>query len=287
MSGETNALVIGAGGGVGAATAALLLAQGYSVHASVSAADKIPALHARLPGLAGIIALDLSQGDEALERLQAYRAAQAQKFSAVVVCAAVAPQSAAEFTSLDVLRRAVEINCVSALAVYRALMPDLRATRGRMVLVSSFSGKVAMPLQAPYVASKFALEGLADVLRQEAGPCGVEIILLQPGGIDTAMARLSASSARAQINALQEPELSLYGNLYKQFEYRVLEALAANSLTPPEVVAQAALHALEMDKPQPRYPVGADATQLLAAARQMTDRELDALVLGIYQSVPV
>lgn len=282
-----NALVIGAGGGVGGAVAALLLARGFSVHASVSAEEKISGLRARLPGLAGIIALDLAQGDEVLARLQAYVAAQALPFDAVVVCAAVAPQSAAEFTSLDVLRRAVEINCVAALAVYRALMPDLRATRGRMVLVSSFSGKVGMPLQAPYVASKFALEGLADVLRQEAGQFGVEMILLQPGGIDTAMARLSASSARAQINALREPELSLYGDLYKQFEYRVLEALAANSLTPPEVVAQAALHALETDKPQPRYPVGADATQLLAAARGMTDRELDALVLGIYQSAPV
>jgi NAD(P)-dependent dehydrogenase (short-subunit alcohol dehydrogenase family) len=167
------------------------------------------------------------------------------------------------------------------------MMPDLRATRGRMVLVSSFSGKVAMPLQAPYIASKFALEGLADVLRQEAREWGVEIILLQPGGIDTAMARLSASSAREQIDALRDPELSLYGRLYQQFEYRVLEALAAKSLTPPRVVAQAVLHALETETPQPRYPVGADATQFLAAARQMTDRELDALVLGIYRSAPV
>jgi NAD(P)-dependent dehydrogenase (short-subunit alcohol dehydrogenase family) len=282
-----NVLVIGAGGGVGAATVALLLAQGYSVHASVSAEGKIPALRDQLPGLAGVIALDLARGDEVLARLQDYRAAQDQKLSAVVVCAAVAPQSAAEFTSLDVLRRTVEINCVSALAVYRAMMPDLRATRGRMVLVSSFSGKVAMPLQAPYIASKFALEGLADVLRQEAREWGVEIILLQPGGIDTAMARLSASSAREQIDALRDPELSLYGRLYQQFEYRVLEALAANSLTPPRVVAQAVLHALETETPQPRYPVGADATQLLAAARQMTDRELDALVLGIYRSAPV
>jgi NAD(P)-dependent dehydrogenase (short-subunit alcohol dehydrogenase family) len=282
-----NVLVIGAGGGVGASTVALLLAQGYSVHASVSAEGKIPALRDQLPGLAGVIALDLARGDEVLARLQDYRAAQDQKLGAVVVCAAVAPQSAAEFTSLDVLRRTVEINCVSALAVYRAMMPDLRATRGRMVLVSSFSGKVAMPLQAPYIASKFALEGLADVLRQEAREWGVEIILLQPGGIDTAMARLSASSAREQIDALRDPELSLYGRLYQQFEYRVLEALAANSLTPPRVVAQAVLHALETETPQPRYPVGADATQLLAAARQMTDRELDALVLGIYRSAPV
>jgi NAD(P)-dependent dehydrogenase (short-subunit alcohol dehydrogenase family) len=282
-----SVLVIGAGGGVGAATAALLLARGYRVHASVSAEDKIPVLRGQLPGLVGVIALDLARGDEVLARLQDYKAAQGAPFNAVVVCAAVAPQSAAEFTSLDVLRRTVEINCVSALAVYRAMMPDLRATRGRMVLVSSFSGKVAMPLQAPYIASKFALEGLADVLRQEAQQWGVDIILLQPGGIDTAMARLSASSAREQIDALREPELSLYGRLYRQFEYRVLEALAAKSLTPPEVVAQAALHALETETPQPRYPVGADAAQLLAAARQMTDRELDALVLGIYQSAPV
>jgi NAD(P)-dependent dehydrogenase (short-subunit alcohol dehydrogenase family) len=104
-----NVLVIGAGGGVGAATVALLLAQGYSVHASVSAEGKIPALRDQLPGLAGVIALDLARGDEVLARLQDYRAAQDQKLSAVVVCAAVAPQSAAEFTSLDVLRRTVEI----------------------------------------------------------------------------------------------------------------------------------------------------------------------------------
>ena len=72
-----------------------------------------------------------------------------------------------EFLPLDELRRQLEVNTVGQVAVIQACLPALRANRGRMVNVSSISGRVALPLFGPYAASKFALEALSDALRRE------------------------------------------------------------------------------------------------------------------------
>src|SRR2546421_215160 len=69
--------------------------------------------------------------------------------------------------------------------VNRALMPKLRAARGRIVFVSSVSGLVATPMGGPYNASKFGLEGMADAMRMELASWGVRVVLIEPAQTDT------------------------------------------------------------------------------------------------------
>ncbi len=90
-----------------------------------------------------------------------------------------------EFLPLDQLRHQLEINLVGQVAVTQAFLPALRAGRGRIVNVSSIGGRVALPMVGAYNASKFALEAVSDSLRREIRPHGVDVIVVEPGGVKT------------------------------------------------------------------------------------------------------
>jgi NAD(P)-dependent dehydrogenase (short-subunit alcohol dehydrogenase family) len=285
-----SALLIGANGGVGAAVARTMLGRGYRVTATVSRPETAASFVRDVPGCRRVHALDLSDSaitEASIGEFIAEIIATGSQLDAVVICAAVSPFAPAETTSLAMFRNTMEINCVSHLAIYRAAMPALRACRGRFVFTSSLSGRVATPMMGAYVASKFALEGLADVMRQEAGEWGVEVILLQPGTIDTPILSRSRNALAVAIPSLSKDEDALYGKLYRQMQYRVVSALDQGGLMSPQVVAEAVIHAVETPTPQPRYRVGSDAEFLIEASRTKSDREMDSLVLDIYRSSPI
>ncbi len=284
-----STLLIGANGGVGAAAARTMLGHGYRVTATVSRPESKASFEKDVPGCRRVHVLDLSDSasvERSIEEIIADLVATESRLDAVVVCAAVSPFAPAETTSLAMFRRTMVINCVSHLAIYRAAMPALRACRGRFVFTSSLSGRVATPLMGAYVASKFALEGLADVMRQEAGEWGVEVILLQPGTIDTPVLSRSRAALAAAIPGLSKNEDALYGKLYRQMQYRVVSALDQGGLMSPQVVAEAVIHAIETPTPEPRYRIGSDAELLIEASRTKSDRDMDSLVLDIYRSSP-
>ena len=279
-------LVISANGGVGLAVTRAMIAHGCRVTATVSRPEKHTAFLAQLPGCERVITLDLSRAENVRKKL-AKTIAGMDRLDAVINCAATSPFAPAEFVAFDTFRHVMEVNCLGNLAIYQAAMPALRQSRGRLIMISSFSGRVATPMMSAYCASKFALEGLADTMRQEAGEWGVEIILLQPGNIDTPVVRQARDVLDAAIPVLPQPERELYGKLYAQMQYRVHATLDAGGIMPPEKVAEAALEALEAAEPEPRYPVGADAELLIQMSHTRSDRDIDALVLDIYRSAPV
>jgi NAD(P)-dependent dehydrogenase (short-subunit alcohol dehydrogenase family) len=279
-------LVVGANGGVGAAITRTMLERGYRVAATVSREEKLAAFRHEFPACSLSMSLDLTASESTVASVASFIKT-IGSLDAVVTCSAVAPFAPAETMSMDMFRRTMEINCLSVLAVYQASLPALRRSRGRFVITGSYSGRVATPLMAAYVCSKFALEGLADVLRQEAGEWGVDVVLLQPGMIDTPMVRRSRDDLAAAIATLSGQENALYGKLFRQTSYRATSALDAGGIMSPDRVADAAIIAIESDVPEPRYAVGDDADYILAARRVKSDREMDALVLDIYRSAPI
>lgn len=283
---KRNVLVVSANGGVGSAVTRTLLDHDDRVIATVSRPEKMAAFRGEFPGCEKILSLDLAASD-CIGEVIASAMAGIENLDAVIVCGAVSPFAPMEMTALDVFRNTMEINCVSHLAIYQAVMPLLRKTRGRLIFTGSLSGRVATPMMGAYVASKFALEGLTDTMRQEASEWGVEVILLQPGNIDTPIVRNSSEKLAATIPCLPENENALYGHLYRQMAYRVDEALAAGNMMKPEKVGEAALAALDAEIPETRYRLGPDAEFLIEASRTRTDREIDAIVLDIYRSAPI
>lgn len=286
MSSTRTALLVGANGGMGIAVAHALQDAQYALAATVSRDAAVAPLVATFPQCGIVEPLDLSNAVEVRDRVDAI-AARLERLDAVVVCSAVAPCAPAETVAIGEFRRTMEINCTAALAIYQATLPYLRKSRGRLVLTGSYSGKIATPVMAAYVASKFALEGLTDVLRQEALEWGVDVVLIQPGALDTQMMRRTQRNLEHIIANLPPDVEQRYGRLYRQMKYRADEALAKGTYSSPQDAAAAVLRALNDVRPGTRYPVGDDAMFMLEMAATRSDREIDAFILDMYRSAPV
>lgn len=269
-----TALVVGAAGGMGIEVVKQLLGQSYQVIATVLNDKEADLVRTQAPNVAKLIKLDLSNGDSVLSEL---RNLAIPSLDAVVVCAAVGPLGPVEIAPLDVLRRTLEINTVSAAAVYQACMPALRAAKGRLVLISSFAGKVALPFLAHYAASKHALEGLADVMRREAKADGVEVIVVEPGGVRTPMVTGQLETVARDRAALPPEHAERFGMYYDGFI--AVAKKSWDTMLEPSVVADTVSAALKANPPQARYPVGEDSKFLCEASRK-SDQEIDAIVAG-------
>lgn len=269
-------LVVGVRGGVGAAVAQQLLQQGHPVIGSVRSADQFDEVRAVLPGLAELLAIDLA--DAARTRALLAGRFSTARLGGVIVCAAQSMYGPLETASLADFDRLMAINAGACLAIYQACMPALRAAQGRLVLVSSYSGKVGLPFFGLYEASKFALEALGDVMRQEAAPSGVKVVLVEPGGIDTEMSRGMRGRIDADIAALPAETDARYGAMYRKFREQLR---GATNLPGGDEVARHVVAAFLADDPDPRYPVGDDTRFLLERRHTLSDREFDAFVASL------
>jgi NAD(P)-dependent dehydrogenase (short-subunit alcohol dehydrogenase family) len=283
MSGSSrrDVLVIGAAGGVGQEVARLLSGR-YRVTGTVRETVQADAVKAFAPKIAAVHTLDLAGADvveSSLDRILS----SASDLAAVIVCAAVCPNGPLETTPASVLRDALEINAVSHLRIFQRSMPLLRQTQGRLIFVSSYSGQVGMPFTGAYVASKFALEGMADVMRREVCKWGVPVILIQPGGIRTSMVTRQMAELKLKTAALSDAERELYGDRYRQFA--LLMDAGYPTATPPLEVAKTIRRALQATRPKARYRVGADAKHLLRLNEQRSDLAMDELCLQFFAAV--
>jgi NAD(P)-dependent dehydrogenase (short-subunit alcohol dehydrogenase family) len=278
MADLRDVLVIGAAGGVGQEVVRLL-APRYRITATVRDTSQAGAVQALSTRPITVHTLDLGAAIEAtLDALLA----PINDLAGVVVCAAICPNGPLETTPPTVLRDALEVNLVSHLRIYQRCMPALRRSAGRLIFVSSYSGEVGMPFTGAYVASKFALEGMADVMRREVGKWGVSIILIQPGGIRTPMVTRQMAELKQKTAALEPSERELYGDRYRQFA-RLMDA-GYPQATPPAEVAETIRRALQARKPRSRYRVGADAKHLLGLKRRSSDAAMDQLCLQVFAS---
>lgn len=143
-----TALVVGAAGGVGTEVVKQLLAEGYRVIGSVLDDNEEQHVRTHTPDVEKIIRLDMSDADSVLGTLKQELVA----LDAVAVCAAISPWRPVEIAALSTFRKTLEINTVSCLAVFQATMPLLRASKGRILFISSFAGKVGLQFVGQYVA---------------------------------------------------------------------------------------------------------------------------------------
>jgi NAD(P)-dependent dehydrogenase (short-subunit alcohol dehydrogenase family) len=275
-------LIIGAAGGIGMEVARGFAGRGDNVVATVMDDAQVAQLNAEVPGLARIEKLDLSDADAALVALNTLVAGLDQ-VDHVVVCAAIGTIGPAELTSLASYRRTLEINTVSGIAVYLATIDALRASKGRLLFISSMSGKIAMPFLAAYTASKYALEGAADIMRQEVAGDGVKVIMVEPGGVRTPMVSDQIALTKKMEAALTPDQSARYGSLFKGFAAAAqagYEGLSGGST--PEQVAAVIFEALDADEPETRYIAGDDAKQLLGARAAMGDKEIDGMLAAFF-----
>jgi NAD(P)-dependent dehydrogenase (short-subunit alcohol dehydrogenase family) len=182
-----------------------------------------------------------------------------------------------EFLPLDQLRRQLEVNLVGQVGVTQALLPALRRGRGRIVNVSSIGGRVALPLLGPYNMSKFALEAFSDSLRRELRGQGVDVIVVQPGGIKTPIWKKSNALADELAKEITPEGERLYGRMIEAVRAETYKIEQDRGL-PPRDVAELIGTALTSSRPRARYVIGKEAKSRAVAARVLPDRVMDRLI---------
>jgi len=161
---------------------------------------------------------------------------------------------------MDDFDRQLRVNVSGQVAVTQAFLPFLRRARGRIVFMSSESGRVALPGLGAYAASKHALEAVADAFRRELRSSGVLVSIVEPGSIKTPIWEKAASATDAVRRASPNVD-NLYGPLLRAIDN--MTAQASRFAAEPDVVTRAVHHALTASTPKTRYLVGPEALALV------------------------
>jgi NAD(P)-dependent dehydrogenase (short-subunit alcohol dehydrogenase family) len=264
-------LVTGASTGIGEATALHLRELGFEVVAGVRKDEDAE----RLRG-AGLRTTKLDVTDPG--HLEALRAELGQgELFGLVNNAGVAVAAPLEFIPIDRLRQQLEINLIGQVAVTQAVLPALRRAKGRIVNLSSIGGRIALPMLGAYNASKFALEGVSDALRRELRAFGVEVVVIEPGGVKTPIWSKSTSLAEELRASIPADAERLYAPLIDAVRAQA-KKIGEQTGVEPRVVAEAIGTALTAGRPKTRYIVGRDAKSRWAIAKRVPDRVMDGLI---------
>ncbi|KFA90258.1 SDR family oxidoreductase [Archangium violaceum] len=260
-------LVTGASSGIGQACARLLSARGHTVYGT-----------SRKPGttLEGgrMLELDVTR-DESVRRAVDTVLAESGRIDVVVNNAGFALAGAIEDTSLEEAQRQFDTNFFGVLRVCKAVLPDMRARgSGLIIQVSSLGGVVGLPFQGLYSASKFALEGLTESLRQEVAPFGVRVTLLQPGDVRTPI-------TDNRVRVRQAGPGSSYQE-YFEAALGIIEKEERAGVT-PEAVAEQVLALMGRRVPEVRSTVGHLSQRVLTATKAfLPSKTFEKMVMSYY-----
>ena len=247
-------LISGASTGIGQACALHLARRGALVYAGVRNAEAF----ARLTELGPAdrlkpIYLDVTDEASIATAVQRVRD-ESGRIDVLINNAGIAIGGPVELVEVAAWRRQFEVNLFGAVALTRACLPDVRAARGRIVNLSSISGRVAFPFLAPYAASKYALEAFSDSLRREVQAQGVRVALIEPGAIATPLWEKGVSEGVNRVTELDPPLDQVYGPAIRRFN-AILDRTIRGA-APVDVVVRAVDHAVNAKRPRARYPVG-------------------------------
>lgn len=273
-------LVVGAAGGIGMEVARQLAERGDHVVGTVLDSAQADQLRAEVPTVAHVEVLELGSPAQVAARVDEIIAAMGS-VDQVAVCAAIGPIGPSELTPLDAYAQTMDVNFLSNVAIFQASIAALRQSKGRLLLISSMSGKVALPFIGAYTASKHALEGWADVVRQEVAGDGVDVIMVEPGGVRTGMVSAQIALAKKMFAELGAEQASRYGGLYHGF-IAAAQAGYDGAGSTAQQVAQVVIEALSAEQPETRYIAGADAQQLIGARAALSDRDMDATLAAFF-----
>jgi Short-chain alcohol dehydrogenase of unknown specificity len=263
------ALVTGASSGIGEATARKLQSLGFTVYGAARRTDRLKRLSSD-----GIRALGMDVTDE--ESMTAGVAkiiAETGRIDVLVNNAGYGSYGAIEDVPIDEGRRQFEVNVFGAMALAQLVLPHMRAQKsGTIVNITSMGGKLHTPLGGWYHGTKFALEALSDCLRLEVAPFGIDVVVIEPGGIATEWGGIAAD------NLDKTSGTGAYAAQANAVASSLRSEANANRNSPPSVIANAIGTAVTANRPKTRYAVGFGAKPLIAARGMLSDRQFDALI---------
>ncbi len=273
---EKHVLITGASTGIGEATARYLAERGWQVFAGVRKAADAKRLEAMHPAISAVT-LDVTKPTQIQAAVKTLQKQTGQAgLQGLVNNAGVAMSGPLEFLPIEELRSQFEVNFLGQVAVTQAFLPLLRRGKGRVVNMSSISGKVTSPFLVPYSSSKYALEAFSDGLRRELRPWKLHVASILPGPVATPIWDKSLDKAAEVSAKLPKQAEALYGAAMRS---RLNQAAQLGMHgVPPEAVARDVLHALSAARPRTRYAPGRLIALAIFALRFAPDRLLDWLL---------
>lgn len=241
-------LVTGASSGIGAATASRLVSAGYVVYGAARRVDRI----AELPG---VIPVEMDITDEGQVSAAVTRIIGEQgRLDVLVNNAGFAQYGPVEEVSIDAARYQFEVNIFGLARLTQLVIPHMRAQKaGTIVNISSMGGRIYTPLGAWYHATKHALEGWSDCLRVELKPLGIDVVIIEPGGIATEFSDVLAQhTSQLPSSAANSP----YQDLTDKVTRTLSDPDFVRRASPPSLIADTILTAISSSKPKSRYMAG-------------------------------
>ena len=263
------AVVTGANSGIGRATALHLAQQGYRVFGTVRSLDKAGKLQARANELGvtvELIEMDVAD-DASVQRGFADIFRATDRVDVLVNNAGVGGNGVVEESTSQMYHDAFNVNVVGAIRCTQQVLPNMRERKsGTIVNITSVVGKFAAIAQAPYVASKWAFEGVSEELAQEVAPFGIRVVIIEPG--------VTKSSIFAK-NIDAPNQSGAYDAHYRRMF--AFYAAGITNATPAEEVGALIHHAITTDTPQLRYACSWAGPEIVAGRAKQSDNDWVAM----------
>lgn len=267
------ALVTGASSGIGAATARRLAAAGYVVYGAARRADRLAALE---PAGVRPLPLDLTEDASIVAAVERVLAEQG-RIDVLINNAGYGSYGAIEDVPQELARQQVEVNLFALARLIQLVLPTMRAQKsGRIVNITSMGGRFATPFGGWYHATKFAVEGLSDALRQEVAEFGIDVVVVEPGAIRTEWGGIAAQTGTAASGE------GAYAQRFNKLVAALTQPSALARASDPDVVAKSIERAVTAKRPRTRYAVGRGARPALAARWLLPDRAFDQMLARMF-----
>ncbi len=269
MSESLVAIVTGSNSGIGRSAAVDLAAKGWTVYGTMRSLDKSAKLDA-MAQAAGVtvhpVVCDVTDTDS-VNAAVAQIHAEAGRIDVLVNNAGVGGNATVEECAIDRFAEVMDVNLHGLVRCIQAVLPHMREQgSGSIVNVTSVIGRFAASAQAPYVASKWAAEGMSQELAHEVAPFGIRVAIVEPGVIKTAIMAKNVDAPN---------ESGAYDRHYQ----RLLDFYMVGLADPghPSVVAETIYEAVTTDEPKLRWTCGWGANALTTALDTVPDEDWVAL----------
>lgn len=258
--------ITGANSGFGLAIATAAIEAGHTVIGTVRSEASREALAKTLPRLHPLLC-DVTEFDRIPDVVQQAEGEHGP-VDVLINNAGYGHEGVLEESPLEEMRRQFDVNVFGAVAVAKAFLPRFRERRsGFIVNVTSMGGMITMPGIAYYCGSKFALQGISEVMRLEMAPFGVHATTLCPGSFRTDWA------GRSMVRT--ERSIADYDTLFDPIR-EARQAVSGKQLGNPQKLADAVLTLIESDNPPPQLLLGSDALKHVTARIERLTQEIEA-----------
>ncbi|MBM7624112.1 oxidoreductase [Sporohalobacter salinus] len=264
-------LVTGASSGIGKATAKKLIEEGYTVYGAARRLEKMENLKKMGEGS---IKMDITKEEDIKNCVDKIIKEQG-KIDVLFNNAGFGLYGAVEDVSLEDARYQFEVNLFGLARITQLVLPHMRKQKsGTIINTSSIGGRIYTPFGAWYHATKHALEGWSDVLRLEVEQFGIDVVIIEPGIIETEFADAVSSSM------MKNSGDGLYKDMAKVVAKSMEDSYKEGNGSCPTVIAKTVSKAIKARKPKTRYVAGKMAKPLMFMRKWLPDKIFDKVIMS-------